>query len=43
MADLKLVNVKKVYPWESASEKKKAHTELKSAVFIGFISLKSRK
>ena len=24
MADLKLVNVKKVYPWESASEKKKA-------------------
>ena len=25
MADLKLVNVKKVYPWESASEKKKAN------------------
>lgn len=24
MADLKLVNVKKVYPWESAAEKKKA-------------------
>ena len=24
MADLKLINVKKVYPWESASEKKKA-------------------